>query len=48
VRLDSPRGWATGRDVNVTVDVPRMYFFDTDGQRIDSSPMRRPSAAQYR
>jgi len=25
-----------------------MYFFDTDGQRIDSSPMRRPSAAQYR
>jgi multiple sugar transport system ATP-binding protein len=48
VRLDSPRGWATGRDVNVTVDVPRMYFFDTDGQRIDSSPMRRPAAAQYR
>jgi multiple sugar transport system ATP-binding protein len=46
VRLSSPRGWAAGKDVNVTVDVPRVYFFDTNGQRIDSSPMKRPAAVK--
>jgi multiple sugar transport system ATP-binding protein len=45
VRLDSPRGWTAGKDVNVTVDVGRVFFFDTSGQRIDSSPMKRPAAA---
>jgi multiple sugar transport system ATP-binding protein len=46
VRLDSPRGdWSTGREVGVAVDVPQVFFFDTDGNRIDSSPMRRPAAA---
>jgi multiple sugar transport system ATP-binding protein len=39
VRLGSPRGWAAGREVSVAVDVPRVFFFDLDGQRIDSSPM---------
>ena len=44
VRLDAPRDdWSTGREVNVAVDVPRVFFFDTDGRRIDSSPLRRPA-----
>jgi multiple sugar transport system ATP-binding protein len=42
VRLDAPRGWAAGREVSVAVDVPRIFFFDPDGHRIDSSPLRRP------
>jgi multiple sugar transport system ATP-binding protein len=46
VRLGSPRGWAVGREVSVAVDVPRVFFFDRDGQRIDSSPLLRPVAAQ--
>jgi multiple sugar transport system ATP-binding protein len=46
VRLGSPRGWAVGREVSVAVDVPRVFFFDTDGQRIDSSPMLRSAASQ--
>jgi hypothetical protein len=41
VRLGSPRDWAVGRDVHVAVDVPRVYFFDRDGQRIDGSPLIR-------
>jgi multiple sugar transport system ATP-binding protein len=41
VRLSSPRGWTTGQDVNVAVDVGRVFFFDANGQRIDSSPMKR-------
>jgi multiple sugar transport system ATP-binding protein len=47
VRLDAPRGWAAGREVSVAVDVPRVFFFDTDGQRIDSSPLRRPATASH-
>jgi multiple sugar transport system ATP-binding protein len=34
VRLDSPRGWATGQEVTVTVDVPHIYVFAADGRRI--------------
>jgi multiple sugar transport system ATP-binding protein len=34
VRLDSPRGWAIGEDVTVTVDVPHIYVFAADGRRI--------------
>ncbi|HEY3907764.1 MAG TPA: ABC transporter ATP-binding protein [Streptosporangiaceae bacterium] len=34
VRLDSPRGWAIGQDVTVTVDVPHIYVFTADGRRI--------------
>jgi multiple sugar transport system ATP-binding protein len=40
VRLGSPRGWAAGREVSVAVDVPRVFFFDLSGRRIDSSPLR--------
>jgi multiple sugar transport system ATP-binding protein len=47
VRLSSPRGWTTGRDVQVAVDVPRVYFFDSDGRRIDRSPMLRSATAQH-
>jgi multiple sugar transport system ATP-binding protein len=43
VRLSTPRGWAEGREVTVAVDVPRVFFFDTDGRRIDGSPL--PHAA---
>jgi multiple sugar transport system ATP-binding protein len=46
VRLDAPRGWAAGREVSVAVDVPRVFFFGADGQRIDSSPLRRPAATR--
>jgi multiple sugar transport system ATP-binding protein len=46
VRLGSPRGWAAGREVSVAVDVPRVFFFDMDGRRIDSSPLLRSVAAQ--
>ena len=34
VRLDSPRGWAIGQDVTVTVDVPHIHVFTADGRRI--------------
>ncbi len=34
VRLDSPRGWAIGQDVAVTVDVPHIHVFAADGRRI--------------
>jgi multiple sugar transport system ATP-binding protein len=44
VRLDSPRGWAAGREVSVAVDVPKVFFFDMSGQRIDSSPLPRTAA----
>jgi multiple sugar transport system ATP-binding protein len=44
VRLGSPRGWSAGREVSVTVDVPRVFFFDMNGQRIDSSPLLRPAS----
>jgi multiple sugar transport system ATP-binding protein len=43
VRLDSPRGWAQGREVSVAVEVPKVFFFDMDGRRIDSSPLLRPA-----
>jgi multiple sugar transport system ATP-binding protein len=43
VRLSSPRGWAVGREVSVALDVPRVFFFDMNGRRIDSSPMLRPA-----
>jgi multiple sugar transport system ATP-binding protein len=46
VRLGSPRGWAVGREVSVVVDVPRVFFFDMEGKRIDSSPLLRPATAQ--
>ena len=46
LRLDAPRGWAAGQNVAVAVDVPRVFFFDTSGQRIDSSPQRRPAATR--
>jgi multiple sugar transport system ATP-binding protein len=48
VRLDSPRGWAVGREVSVAVDVPRALFFDLAGRRIDGSPMLRTAAAHGR
>jgi len=41
VRLGAPGGWATGREAAVAVDVPRVFFFDTNGRRIDRSPMRQ-------
>jgi multiple sugar transport system ATP-binding protein len=44
VRLDRPRGWAAGLNVSVAVDVPRIFFFDGDGRRIDSSPLMRRAA----
>jgi multiple sugar transport system ATP-binding protein len=44
VRLGSPRGWAAGREVSVAVDVPRVFFFDMSGRRIDSSPLPHPAA----
>jgi multiple sugar transport system ATP-binding protein len=44
VRLGSPRGWAAGREVSVAVDVPRVFFFDMSGRRIDSSPLRAAPA----
>jgi len=43
VRLDSPRGWSAGQEVSVAVDVPKVFFFDMDGRRIDSSPLLRPA-----
>jgi multiple sugar transport system ATP-binding protein len=47
VRLDAPRSdWAPGREVSVAVDVPHVFFFDTEGRRIDSSPLLRPAAAK--
>jgi len=36
VRLDSPKGWASGQQVAVAVDVPNVYVFDGDGRRVDS------------
>lgn len=46
VRLDAPHSdWVSGHEVSVAVDVPHVFFFDTEGRRIDSSPLLRPAAA---
>ena len=41
LRLDAPRDWAVGREVNVAIDVPKIFFFAADGRRIDQSPHAR-------
>jgi multiple sugar transport system ATP-binding protein len=38
VRLDSLHGWAVGQEVSVAVDVPHIYLFNADGQRIEQVP----------
>lgn len=38
VRLDSLHGWAVGQEVSVAVDLPRIYLFNANGQRIDQVP----------
>jgi multiple sugar transport system ATP-binding protein len=40
IRLGSPRGWATGQEVTVAVDVPSIHIFDARGRRIDAVPAR--------
>jgi multiple sugar transport system ATP-binding protein len=41
LRLDAPRDWVVGREVNVAIDVPKIFFFAADGRRIDQSPHAR-------
>jgi multiple sugar transport system ATP-binding protein len=35
VRVDSLRGWKSGQEVDVVVDVPGIHIFDSSGRRID-------------
>lgn len=52
VRVGAHRGWMSGQEVDVAVDVPGIHVFDSSGRRIDRMPvglaaMRRTGAGGW-
>jgi multiple sugar transport system ATP-binding protein len=41
VRVGALRGWMSGQEVSVAVDLPGIQIFDSSGQRIDRMPVGR-------